>query len=103
MKKKPLTNKSGEVRELTGKDIKKMRSASDVLPKELLAVLPKRKVGQRGPQKQPTKIAVTLRYSPEVVNYFKATGEGWQIRMDEVLKKWISKHPQVTSKHSPRF
>ena len=93
MKKKSLTNKAGEVRELTRKDIRAMQSASKVLPDDLLDVLPKRKVGQRGQQKTPTKISVTLRYSPEVVKYFKETGEGWQTRMDEALKEWIKKHP----------
>ncbi|MCC2667026.1 MAG: hypothetical protein K0S63_942, partial [Gammaproteobacteria bacterium] len=41
--KKLLTNKQGEVRELTAKDIRAMRSASEILPKKLLAVLPKPK------------------------------------------------------------
>ena len=93
MKEKPLTNKAGRVRELTRKDIREMRSASEVLPAELLGVLPKRTVGQRGHQKAPTKVSITLRYSPEVVRYFKETGKGWQIRMDEALKEWIKKHP----------
>jgi uncharacterized protein (DUF4415 family) len=95
MKVKPLTDKEGEVRELTHKDISNMKSADQVLPADLLANLPKRKVGQRGKQKEPVKIAVTMRYSPEVVNYFKATGEGWQTRMDEALKEWITTHPHA--------
>lgn len=95
MKTKPLTDKVGKVRELTRKDIRKMQSGSKVLPADLLDILPKRKVGQRGPQKKPTKISVTVRYSPEVVNYFKTTGEGWQIRIDEALKEWIKKHPRA--------
>ena len=93
--KKPLTNKEGEVRELTSKDISGMRSAREVLPADLLSSFPTRKPGQRGKQKQPTKIAVTLRYSPEVVEYFKSTGDGWQIRMDEALKEWINAHPHA--------
>lgn len=92
MQKKALTNKAGQVRE-THKDIREMRPASEVLPTGLLKVLPKRKVGQRGRQKTPTKVAITLRYSPEVVNYCKETGRGWQIRMDEALKEWIKKYP----------
>lgn len=48
--------------------------------------------GQRGPQKQPTKVAVTVRYSPEVVEYFKATGEGWQTRMNDALREYIKQH-----------
>ncbi len=95
MRKKKLINKGGQVRELTREDIRAMRPANEVLPEELLKVLPKRKVGQRGLQRQPIKVSVTLRYSPEVVAYFKATGKGWQARMDEALKEWIKKHPRA--------
>jgi uncharacterized protein (DUF4415 family) len=98
MKKKPLTDKEGEVRELTSVDIGSMGTANKVLPSELLKVLPKSKVGQRGRQKAPTKISITLRYSPEVVLYFRETGRGWQIRMDEALKEWIKKHPRSSSR-----
>lgn len=93
MNKKSLTDKAGQVRELTRNDIREMRPASEILPAKLIEVLPKRKVGQRGRQKTSTKVAITLRYSPEVVKYFKETGKGWQIRMDEVLKEWIKEHP----------
>lgn len=48
--------------------------------------------GQRGPQKQPTKVPLTVRYSPEVVAYFKATGEGWQTRMNDALRAYVEKH-----------
>jgi hypothetical protein len=51
--KKPLTNKSGKVRELKCKDIGDLQSASEVLPADLLAVLPKRKVNQRERRKMP--------------------------------------------------
>ncbi len=87
MKKKSLTDKSGEVRELSREDMRHMKSASEVLPPELQKVLPK--VAQRGPQKAPTKVLVSLRYSPEVIQYFRETGEGWQARMDAALKEWI--------------
>lgn len=93
---KPLTNKSGEVREITSKDIQAMRSAKEILPENLLNTLAKRKPGQRGPQRKPTKILVTLRYSPNVIDYFRATGEGWQVRVDEALKEWIKQHPRRT-------
>lgn len=95
MKTQPLTDKDGNVRELTKADIQAMCSAHEVLPDDLLAALPKRAIGQRGKQKKPTKISVTLRYSPEVVNYFRETGDGWQNRMDEALKEWIKKHPHA--------
>ena len=92
MKKKSLTNKKGEVRELMSADMKLLRSAAEVLPSALVQTLPKRKPGQRGLQKAPKKVAVTVRYSQEVVEYFKATGEGWQVRVDDALKEWIIRH-----------
>jgi uncharacterized protein (DUF4415 family) len=41
----------------------------------------------RGPQRKPTKIAVSLRLTREVVERFMAGGPGWQSRMGEALKK----------------
>jgi uncharacterized protein (DUF4415 family) len=41
----------------------------------------------RGPQKAPTKTQITLRLDARVVEHFKATGAGWQSRINEVLKK----------------
>lgn len=51
-----------------------------------------RRPGQRGPAKKARKILLSVRYSPEVVEYFKSTGEGWQKRMDEALKEWVAAH-----------
>jgi len=48
--------------------------------------------GQRGPQKRPTKVPLTVRYSPEVVEYFKSTGEGWQTRMNDALQEYVEQH-----------
>jgi uncharacterized protein (DUF4415 family) len=47
--------------------------------------------GKRGPQKTPTKKLVTLRLSPEVVDYFKSTGRGWQTRIDSTLMESIKR------------
>jgi uncharacterized protein (DUF4415 family) len=46
----------------------------------------------RGPNRNPTKEQVAVRYSPEVLAYFRATGTGWQTRMDEVLREYVSQH-----------
>ena len=54
------------------------------------ALAAKRKPGQRGPQVAPTKQLVSVRYSPEVLAFFKASGAGWQSRMDDALKQWVS-------------
>lgn len=52
----------------------------------------------RGPQKAPTKVALSLRLSPDVVRHFKASGRGWQTRIDEALKKLIAPGGRPASK-----
>ncbi|MDR3299980.1 MAG: BrnA antitoxin family protein [Candidatus Accumulibacter sp.] len=47
---------------------------------------------RRGAQKAPVKERVTLRLSPNVVQFFKATGAGWQTRMDGALQDWLKTH-----------
>ena len=59
------------------------------MPKTLKAKI----VRGRGPQKKPTKEAVTIRLSRDVVGTFRAGGAGWQKRIDAALKEWIEKHP----------
>lgn len=48
-----------------------------------------RKIGQRGTQKKPTKVQVTLRLSPEVLDFFKSSGKGWQTRLNDMLLRQI--------------
>jgi uncharacterized protein (DUF4415 family) len=87
MSRKPLTDKDGEVRELKAEDFRRMRPVSEVLPPELLAILPKRKPGQRGPQKTPTKQQVTLRLDHDVLRHFRSKGPGWQSHINKSLRK----------------
>ena len=46
----------------------------------------------RGPAIKPKKVSVTVRFSPEVLDYFRGTGDGWQTRMDEALKRYVGQH-----------
>lgn len=41
----------------------------------------------RGPNKLPTKTQVTLRLDQDVLAAFKATGKGWQSRINDVLRR----------------
>jgi uncharacterized protein (DUF4415 family) len=43
-------------------------------------------------QEAPVKVPLSLRLSPEVVAAFKATGKGWQTRIDAALKEWLATH-----------
>lgn len=44
---------------------------------------------RRGRPRGAAKHLVSIRYDPEVIAYFKATGPGWQTRMNNALKEWI--------------
>ena len=48
-----------------------------------------------GTRKDDTKQAVTVRYSPDVLVAFKATGAGWQVRMNDALRDWLRTHSPV--------
>lgn len=41
------------------------------------------------PKAAMTKERITIRLSPEVLKHFRATGKGWQTRIDETLKEAI--------------
>ena len=44
------------------------------------------------------KQLVSIRYSPEVLDYFRSSGAGWQSRMDEVLKKYVESRSSFDAK-----
>ena len=51
------------------------------------------KLVRRGrPRTDSPKVALTVRYDAEVVEAFKATGKGWQTRMNAALKDWLKTH-----------
>ena len=85
--KKPLTNEDGEIREITMAEMRRFRPAFEVLPPELVEIIKNRKVGQRGPQVAPVKQQVTLRLDRDVLETFRATGAGWQGRINDALRK----------------
>lgn len=44
------------------------------------------------PRAAVTKERITIRLSPDVLQAFRATGDGWQTRMDAALKDWLKSH-----------
>ncbi|MEM5325339.1 BrnA antitoxin family protein [Paraburkholderia sp. JHI2823] len=38
------------------------------------------------------KVAVTVRYDADIVERFKAGGDGWQTRMNNALREWLATH-----------
>ena len=65
--------------------------AQPLTAKQLKAMVPMRILRGR-PKSASAKQLVSVRYSPEVLAYFKSTGEGWQARMDSVLRAYVTRH-----------
>ena len=61
---------------------------------QLAKMVPLRSVnGLRGrPKLTNKKVLLSVRYSPQVVEYFKSTGDGWQSQMDRVLVDYVARH-----------
>lgn len=65
--------------------------AQPLTPKQLKAMLPMRVLRGR-PKSESPKQLVSVRYSAEVLAYFRSTGDGWQSRMDGVLRAYVTRH-----------
>lgn len=64
--------------------------AQPLTPRQLKSMISMRAVRGR-PKAVNRKLLVSIRYSPEVIEYFKSTGEGWQSRIDGVLRSYVGK------------
>jgi uncharacterized protein (DUF4415 family) len=69
---------------LTDAELDNLRPAAEVLPAEWLAAHRAQR-RRRGRQKAPTKRLISLRLDRDVLAAWKATGRGWQSRMQAIL------------------
>ncbi|HXU39680.1 MAG TPA: BrnA antitoxin family protein [Blastocatellia bacterium] len=85
---------SAEEDEVITAAARKDPDAPPLTPKQLKAMVPLRSLRGR-PKSESKKLLVSVRYSPEVLAYFKSTGEGWQSRMDRVLRQYVARHSRT--------
>lgn len=72
--------------EWTVDTFKRAKPASEVLPNIVAAY-------RRGrPKADNPKVSTTIRLSPDVIEYFRHSGKGWQSRIDDVLKEYVDSH-----------
>jgi uncharacterized protein (DUF4415 family) len=88
---RPLTDEEGEVRELTDEDFENMdlRPVAEVLPELPEAMKRIRPVG-RPPVAAP-KEQVSFRLPADLVADIKATGRGYNVRVEKALRKAFKK------------
>jgi uncharacterized protein (DUF4415 family) len=70
--------------EWTAEEWANARPTREVMPHIVEAYL-----RSRGQQKKPTKVLISLRLDRDVVESLRASGRGWQGRVNEMLKKAV--------------
>lgn len=69
--------------ELTDEQLARLRPTREVLTPEQFAAV----TGRGRPRAEQPKVPVTIRLDADVVEAFKATGRGWQTRMNDTLRR----------------
>jgi uncharacterized protein (DUF4415 family) len=82
-----------DIPEMTGADF----SAAKSLKSEMPEVVEAMKRGRGRPRVENPKARVSLRLDPKIVAAYKATGEGWQSRINDILA-----HALPQQKHKRR-
>jgi uncharacterized protein (DUF4415 family) len=73
--------------EWTKADFARARPATEVLPKEFMSAYRKTRGRPKGTTMPDAKQQITLRLDRDIIERFRATGPGWQSRINEALRK----------------
>ena len=79
--------------ELTKEWFGKAKPASDVFSPETYAALVAMKRPRGRPKADETKVFTAIRLDADLLDAFKATGKGWQTRVNAALRQFITEHP----------
>jgi uncharacterized protein (DUF4415 family) len=100
---RPLTDKDGEVRELTAEDMRLFKPIAEVDPGMVEAMKEfRRQLGR--PRTQSPKVHIGFRLASDVVASIKASGRGYNARVEQALRaagfgeKIKRKSPSKTTK-----
>jgi uncharacterized protein (DUF4415 family) len=73
--------------ELTAEELDNMRPATEVLPAEFFKAMEEHRQSRGRPSLEHPKKQITLRLDEDVIAKFRASGKGWQGRINEALRK----------------
>lgn len=69
------------------------KPASEVFASDTYEALIAMKRPRGRPKSEETKVFTAIRLDAEIVDTFKATGKGWQTRINNALKEWLKTNP----------
>ncbi len=80
-------------RELDDKWFAEAKPASEAFAPEVYAALLAIKRPRGRPKAIDTKVFTAIRLDADLLETFKATGKGWQTRMNAALRQYLTEHP----------
>jgi uncharacterized protein (DUF4415 family) len=80
-----------DARELDDEWFARAKPASEFFDAETYAALCA--LRQRGPKTKPLKVPTTIRFDADVLAMLKASGKGWQTRVNDALREWVKAQP----------
>lgn len=82
-----------DAHELDDEWFAKAKPASEIFTPETYAALVAMKRPRGRPKAETTKVFTAIRLDADLLDAFKATGKGWQTRMNAALRQFIAEHP----------
>lgn len=82
-----------DARELNSEWHKGAKPASEAFAPETYAALVAMKRPRGRPKADETKVFTAIRLDADLLETFKATGKGWQTRVNAALRQFIAEHP----------
>ena len=82
-----------EARELDDEWFANAKPASEAFAPETYAALVAMKRPRGRPKADETKVFTAIRLDADLLETFKATGKGWQTRVNAALRQFITEHP----------
>jgi uncharacterized protein (DUF4415 family) len=90
---KLIADAPGEDRSPTHEE--EVRRKNAVVSHSLPELREKLAARRRGAQKAPTKVPTTIRFDADVLAELKASGRGWQTRVNDAVREWLKTHSPV--------
>jgi uncharacterized protein (DUF4415 family) len=82
--------------EWTHQALARARPAAQVLPELFGAQAAQAMLKPRGrPPAERVKERITIRFDADVLAALRATGQGWQTRVNDAMREWLRTHSQV--------